>query len=82
MRAVDIIEARLSHLEVRLDSVGPYQWAAQCSLEGNWIFQGNGFTPGQAVEALYSIMLRHLDRQADGRGLLAGVPPAPSPEEP
>ncbi len=64
MSAYDIIEAKLAHLTVTLDSHQPYQWTAKTKVD-QMIFSGNGFTPGAAADMLYSIMLQHLDRQAD-----------------
>jgi hypothetical protein len=61
MRAQDIVEAKLGRLEVTLKSFEPYHWSAEARMD-SWIFTGSGFTPGEAVSSLYSVMLRHYDR--------------------
>jgi hypothetical protein len=60
----DIIASKLAHLDVRLDSNMPYEWRAKTQLDQT-MFTGNGFTPGSAVEMLYSVMIRHLARREE-----------------
>lgn len=68
----DIIEARLAHIEVKLDSPGAYQWRAETHIDKD-TFTALGFTPGAAVEALYSYMIRHYDRLSDKQGELGEI---------